>query len=176
MDKIKICKNCQKEFETTRNTRKNVFCGHSCSATYNNQVREPMSEEQKKKISDSLKKAWKETPEKFPHGENHVQNVAKGTKNKYNREMVSILDVSSRTTSKILKRMNLGCCICGWNEGSCDVHHIYGRKIENCDSNENLTYLCPNHHRLVHENKIDKKNLIPLSQFLPDNWKDFYYG
>jgi len=72
MDKIKICKNCQKEFETTRNTRKNVFCGHSCSATYNNQVREP--------------------------------------------------------------------------------------------------------HRLVHENKIEKKDLIPLSKFLPDNWKDFYYG
>ena len=72
--------------------------------------------------------------------------------------------------------MNLGCCVCGWKDGSCDIHHINGKKISNFDLHFNLTYLCPNHHRLAHENKLKKEEMISLDVFLPENWKDYYYG
>lgn len=29
---------------------------------------------------------------------------------------------------------------------------------------------------MVHEGLIDKNNIIPLSEYLPDNWKIYYYG
>jgi hypothetical protein len=174
--KTKKCKNCNEEFEIDRNNRRNVFCCHKCAAEYNNKHRGPMSDNQKEKISISLKNVWKEHPELFPHGENHSQKIGMYTKNKYKKEINSILDVSARTTAKIIKRMNLGCSICDWKDGTCDIHHIYGKKINNHNSHSNLTYVCPNHHRMIHENKIDKSTLITLENFLPPNWRDYYYG
>lgn len=44
------------------------------------------------------------------------------------------------------------CAICGWSEASCDAHHIYGRSSNDISD---LIMLCPNHHRLVHQKKID---------------------
>ena len=48
---IKYCLQCGKELKNRRNT----FCSSSCSATYNNSHRSPMSDETKLKISNSLK-------------------------------------------------------------------------------------------------------------------------
>ena len=36
----------------------------------------------------------------------------------------SIMELSKRTISKILHRSGVGCAICGWNESTCDIHHI----------------------------------------------------
>lgn len=174
--KTKKCKNCDKEFILNNNNRKNIFCGYKCAAEYNNSHREPMPNKTKEKISKSLKTAWKEHRELFAQGETHSQRIGQSTKNKYKIEINSILDVSSRTTTKIIKRMKLGCSICNWNEGSCDIHHINGKKIDDYNSHKNLTYICPNHHRMIHENKIDKSQLITLEDFLPSNWRDYYYG
>lgn len=174
--KTKICKNCSIEFNITKNNRTNIFCSHKCSAEFNNRNRPPMSEEQRAKISESLKKQWLTNPNRFSSGTVHSKRVGSFTKNKYKGNITSILDVSSRTTAKVIKRMNIGCCICGWNEAACDVHHINGRNIPNANSHSNLTYLCPNHHRLAHDGKIDKSILISLETVLPNNWKDYYYG
>lgn len=46
-----FCLNCGKELKN----KKNKFCCSSCSATYNNLKRPPMSDETKKKISEALK-------------------------------------------------------------------------------------------------------------------------
>ena len=68
---------------------------------------------------------------------------SKGSKNKYNKDPKNIYELSTRTITKILKRMtddkNIGCCICGWNESTCDIHHIRGRKINNPNHHSNLT-------------------------------------
>lgn len=133
--------------------------------------------EYRKKVTERLKQAWIEKRENFSCGEKHSKIVGETTKGKYKGDDVnSILEVSKRTASKIIKRLNLKCCVCGWNEGTCDIHHINGKKIENCDSHENLTYICPNCHRLVHENKIEKNKLKTLNEIIPENWLDFYYG
>jgi len=101
---------------------------------------------------------------------------AKGSRGKYKRNPESILDLSARTISKILVRLNLGCSRCGWNEASGDIHHIHGRKITNPDDHSNLTYLCPNCHRLFHRGKIGSNDVVSLDIYIGDKWKDFYYG
>lgn len=70
------CLNCGKEL----NSKQFKFCSNSCSATYNNKLRGPMSDETKSKISNSLKllylnskiknnknKSYKKNSDKSPH-------------------------------------------------------------------------------------------------------------
>lgn len=169
-----ICKECNKEFQTVWN---NIFCSRSCSAKFSNKNRPPISDDIKLKRKEGMIKYWQNHPEKRKKPKNYPAFVGSFTQNKYKgRGIKSILNVSKRTASKILKRLNLGCCICQWKEGSCDIHHINGRKIVNPHSHENLTLLCPNHHRLFHEKKISINDVIPLSKYFPENWKDMYYG
>lgn len=40
------------------------------------------------------------------------------------------------------------CALCGWSEAPCDVAHIIARKAGGEDTLENVTMLCPNHHRM----------------------------
>jgi len=40
------------------------------------------------------------------------------------------------------------CSLCGWDEAPCDVAHIVSRKDGGTDDLENVTMLCPNHHRM----------------------------
>jgi predicted HNH restriction endonuclease len=90
----------------------------------------------------------------------------------------SILSVSSRTVRKIINRLianeNLTCCVCGWSDGSGDLHHIKGKKVKNANSNKNLSYVCPNCHRLIHQKKIDEKLLTPFSEQIGNKWKKYY--
>lgn len=157
------CLNCEKELKKKR--YKTKFCNSSCSATFNNKNR-TMSNEHKERLKKII------TESEIPWS----KIVGISTKGKYKKNIKSILELSSKTVQKIIKRLNLGCSKCGWNEGTCDIHHINGRKIDNPDNHENLSLVCPNCHRLVHENKIKKESLITLKTFLPDNWKDCYYG
>jgi predicted restriction endonuclease len=166
-----ICLECRDEF-TTR--ERNKFCSLHCSTTYNNRLRIP-SEEQKQKVSEKMKLCWVEKRKHLSPDE-HSKTVGAYTKGKYKGEITSILDVSSRTASKILKRLGIGCCICGWKEASCDIHHIDGKKIPNANNHQNLTCVCPNHHRMFHNGKLDKSQFVPLDKYFPDNWKDLYYG
>jgi predicted restriction endonuclease len=48
------------------------------------------------------------------------------------------------------------CCICGWNKGTCDAHHI----ISGINEISNILFLCPNDHRLTHQNIISQEELL----------------
>ena len=176
-DYLKTCKGCRNSFNTKDKRR--IFCSMSCAGKFNNTGR-LLSEETKKKQSESMEKYYVNHPEKLRkdnRGIEYVKFIGFFTKGKFKGKFIeSIASVSKRTTSKILKRLNLGCCVCGWKDGSCDIHHINGRKILDPHNHDNLTLLCPNHHRLFHEKKISKENVIPLSKYFPENWRDFYYG
>ncbi|HRV32245.1 MAG TPA: HNH endonuclease [Candidatus Paceibacterota bacterium] len=91
--------------------------------------------------------------------------------------ITTLYDLSKRTISKILKRMKLPCSKCGWYvEGVVgDIHHILERKNGGTDEHNNLTYVCPNCHRLIHTNKIKISELVNLEDFIGDTWKKFYY-
>lgn len=87
--------------------------------------------------------------------------------------MKTLLELSSRTVRKILARMNLGCSVCGWNEAIGDLHRILPSAKGGSDEHFNLTYLCPNHHRLAHSGKL--LNFVNLESQIGDKWKEFYY-
>lgn len=89
----------------------------------------------------------------------------------------SILDFSKRTVMKILKRMKAKCSICGWNESTCDVHHIVAKKDGGTNEMSNLICVCPNCHRVCHT--TDKYSIDFLKTLSLDKeykkWKDFYH-
>jgi hypothetical protein len=170
-----ICPQCGTQ-KTTPDKRQR-YCSKKCAAKQNNSVREPRSPEQRKKVSESLKKHWADHPEKKRRGMVAALDIAKYTRGKY-RECPpeTILELSKRTVGKIIKRMNIGCSRCNWKEDTCDIHHIYGRKIDNPNKHENLSYLCPNCHRLAQSKKIKPEELISLDNYIGDTWKQFYFG
>jgi predicted nucleic acid-binding Zn ribbon protein len=90
----------------------------------------------------------------------------------------TFLNLSKRTIGKILSRANCVCSICGWNEASCDLHHITPRGKGGTDQFTNLICVCPNCHRKLHvhgERFVTKDELHAKSlQITLPNWIDFY--
>jgi hypothetical protein len=171
---LRKCKNCEETFEINVNNKKSLkrkFCSSSCSASFNNKLRLEPSDEQREKVSESLKQIWL-----VKLKDDWSKKIGETTKGKHNSNVNSIYDVSKRTMQKMIKRLNINCLNCGWDKTTCDIHHINGRKIENCHHHSNLTLLCPNCHRMVHEGKLDKKKLKTLLEVFPENWLDYYYG
>lgn len=167
-----ICKNCNKEFKKKNNRQQ--FCSRSCAAKYNNKARnesgwkpKPHSDEAKAKMLDAANKYWNEHPELKRKKEIRSQ------KGKHKKPK-SILELSKRTISKICRRLNIGCSNCGWNEEICDIHHIIPRREGGIDDHINLTYLCPNCHRLADRKKLIK--LTNLQEYIGEEWKEYYYG
>jgi hypothetical protein len=187
LNKMK-CLKCKKKHNG------NFGSGKYCSLSCANQRK--FSEETKKKISTSLKKNdrklyyWRlkeYTCEKCSQ-QFFFRNISKKAKkhcklcrynaphNKDISKINSIYEFSKRTAIKILYRMDLMKCLrCGWKETTCDIHHILGRKIKNCNNHCNLTVLCPNCHRLVHNKKIDIEEIkkISLDKYLL-GWEKYY--
>lgn len=130
----------------------NRFCSKECANSH------IISEEQKKKISLQVVNFWNK----------------KGRKEKPIKVPKSILDLSKRTISKILSRANQGCMICGWNEATCDIHHIIPRKIGGSNDNDNLVIVCPNCHRKIHCHKLSVPHNINIATLFK-NWTDYYY-
>ena len=133
--------------------------------------------QRRKELSESFKKARQTHPENFEQGSRQGGlSAATNGNSKYVKRLDSLLAASSRTVRKVLKRLGRGCSRCGWSEGVCDVHHIRGRRIVNPDNHNNLSLLCPNCHRLVHEGKLKPEDLVSLADYIGDDWKSHYYG
>lgn len=161
----KICSQCSKEY-VTRETKQR-FCSSSCSATYNNRNKPKLSENTKNQISLSVKKYYEIHPKTKKEKKKRIYE-----KKERVRTINSVL--SLKNLNEIFKRIGLGCSNCGWNESSCQVHHIMGKKISDPDNHDNLSYLCPNCHRLAHEKHI--KNVKTLNEYYKEhgiNWRDF---
>lgn len=192
-----ICKTCGKEFfedwRKDKKTRKKplLFCCKSCAN------KRKITPKQKEKISEGVKKSLEkhfskdcvcEKCGKIFHSKDYSRRLCfeclpttiKHTPS--NKKPKSILEVSKRTISKIVRRMELPCSCCGfYKEGvALDFHHINPRKKGGKDDMSNLTYICPNCHRIAHTDlSLLEKPLVSIEQQLKElnkNWLDFYYG
>lgn len=167
---MKSCERCGKEHDGLYGSGR--FCSESCSRKRNH------SEEDKKRRSDAIKRA------RANGSHDHVNwslAVSRGTTGKFRKIIPnSVFELSRRTVSKIIHRLEkeegIGCCICGWNQGTCHIHHIDGRCVPNPHNHRNLSLLCPNCHCLVHEKKIEKHQLINLVDHIGEMWKKYYFG
>lgn len=144
------CEKCGKLVEKPYGS--NRFCSLRCSCSHS------ISEQQKKKISQQVMSYWDK----------------KGRKYRTPRIPKSILDMSTRTVSKILHRAQRGCMLCGWNEALCDIHHIKPRKEGGTDDNSNLVVVCPNCHRKIHCGKICVLPEVNVENLFK-NWSDYYF-
>lgn len=139
------------------------------------------SNEYRAKVENALKqidhnKAW--TEEKRKEHSKLVGTIVRGiSRSKSNKtELTSMLLLSRRTVTKILARLKASCFSCGWDKTTCDVHHILPVSKGGNDDHSNLTYICPNCHRLVHKGFIDSTSLKTLEQVFGNSWKELYYG
>lgn len=196
-----ICENCGKEHDGKYGSGR--FCSEKCARSFSansnkveaNQKRKItltghiLSDETKQKISDNNGSHKKEIKEKISYSnKKYWENLSEDEKEELNKKrshgrkianfnkLNSICDLSIRTALKILDRMQVGCLICGWDKAHCDIHHIKGRKIEDANNMKNLTYVCPNCHRLIHSGIISESNIISLEDTIGESWKDFYFG
>lgn len=186
------CKICGKLFEiecsensyNKGNYRK--CCSPSCSnkRIHTNDIKEKISSSVKKyyeehKFTYICEKCGREfkSNRTFKKGRHiHCEECIQQRKH-YKENPQSILDLSKRTISKILERANKGCAICGWNESTCDIHHIIERSKGGTNNLENLIVVCPNCHRVIHSNKKYSVEYLTSKNIINDfpNWKDYYY-
>ena len=69
------------------------------------------------------------------------------------KEIMEENKLSKKEAVRIAKKMKLSCALCGWNELPCEVHHIIPQEEGGTDDLDNLIYVCPNCHRILHLDK-----------------------
>jgi predicted restriction endonuclease len=154
----KICKNCGKiievkEGEKPRHVRKKTFCNSSCSATYNNKVRELKRE---KKVVEGLKK---EKKEKFEFLLDMTKNELYDKHGVYYKFRAVVRKHAHYVFNKHITKKE--CLVCGYSN-HVEVCHIKSVSdfdgdslMKEINSIENLIGLCPNHHWEFDNGKID---------------------
>lgn len=167
------CENCDKEHDGSYGTGR--FCQTKCARGFSTKIKR---QEINQKVSTKL--LGKKFPDRPKLSEIDILKRKEERKfSSYNSkvELSSILDVSSRTSRKILIRMKLPCTACGWYiEGvGCDIHHIVPRSSGGSNDHSNLAYICPNCHRLVHSGLIKSEDLVSFQDIVGDDWKQFYF-
>ena len=164
---IRTCKFCGKML----NKSQKVFCSQSCSAKYNNKFISRKTKESRTCVvcgkdfmcSVHVKKC------------NSVCDDCKKHNRPHNKEAKFILDYSKRTVTKILKRSGHGCEICGWNDETCDIHHITPVSKGGTNEHDNLIIVCPNCHRKCHNNRFSEDFLRSKSiKNTFKDWKTYY--
>jgi 5-methylcytosine-specific restriction endonuclease McrA len=165
----KKCENCDNDHDGNYGSGR--FCSNKCARGFSTKnKRQEINEKVSKKLLG------------YDDGLTKQQRIQQKIANKHasyirETEITTLKQLSSRTVIKILKRMKLSCSNCNWfvDGAICDLHHIVERKNNGTDEHNNLCYICPNCHRLVHSGLIDSKKLINLHDYIGDEWKKYYY-
>jgi hypothetical protein len=144
------CLQCGIEHTVPWNRRNCKFCSRKCSARY--------------RMSNLISRS------------NFLEQTKFSKKGRYNLNPQSIFDLSPQTRFKVISRLKLACFICGWDLARCDLHHINGKDVDDPHVHSNLTYVCPNCHRLIHRGVINVETIPTLETMLKDTWKNAYYG
>jgi len=148
----RVCKNNDYEISPSRIKINDYIC-KPCSNEQTKIRRANMSDSQRIAVKTSQLK-WRTRNKKTPKLYNRDCK-------KCNSHFVSTIHnkvyCSNACSDKneINKCKAYGCSRCGWKEGTCDIHHINGRKVDNFDELWNLSYLCPNCHRIAHNDGFD---------------------
>ena len=191
-----ICENCGKEHDGSYGSGR--FCSKYCSISWSNKHRTSDRSLINKHISEGVRKYNEANPKQIIYYHYICEKCGKefeSTKIKNGRHihcnnckrkvvhfqdvnsLTSIADCSKRTITKILERANKGCSICGWNESTCDIHHIIPKSQGGTNEHNNLIIVCPNCHRIIHTS--DKYSIEFLQEHSMEqqfnDWKNYYY-
>lgn len=148
----KTCGFCDKKFDAEMREIKRgnaKFCSRSCSVSNLNKLRISVKlicqNEECIKEYLSKNKNSKYCSTRCSNRSRLLRSGYKGnTRNKIKRDIINYIGSN-----------NFKCFICGWDEDSCDIHHILPKSKGGKDDFSNLSVLCPNHHRLADRKKLN---------------------
>ena len=162
-NKTVICKECGKEYsipmhEYNRKIEEgsNFFCSRSCAAKFNNKA---FPKRQKNAKEEAKKKEKKQPCRDFELG----RYVGYEEKEKYVTTKCSQIRKDARRFMDIESKQEKVCYYCKNHEfdNILEVHHKIGilefdrhTKISEINSDSNLVWLCPNHHKMVERGLI----------------------
>jgi len=67
--------------------------------------------------------------------------------------------VMQRIKSKTKQERGNRCQVCSWEQATCDVHRIIPESQGGENIPDNLIVVCPNCHRLAHNNELSEQQL-----------------
>lgn len=146
----KICQTCKKPFyadskEVNRGNGK--YCTQSCAS--------------KAPKSLKYKQICKHCGQSFNSASKNAKYCSNSCKQKNYREKQKSLNLEAKSIKyyyKIFK--DIPCEICSWKETSRDLHHIIEVSEGGLTEINNLISVCPNCHRMIHNNLISKDSLL----------------
>jgi hypothetical protein len=95
---------------------------------------------------------------------NLPMNMEEGTKNHYIRGELDFKHANKDSWSLAVRQFfGDKCMICGWEESSCDAHHIHAKSKGGENTLQNAIILCPNHHRLANIGKLVPEYLLDIT-------------
>jgi len=176
--RTKSCVYCDGDFETINPNQ--VYCSHRCAGFGNNAMRgngQPLSKEHKRKISDSLKRRNKGRSNPQKGSKEHSLKVGNSTIGKYRKTPpMSIMELSTRTRTKVIQRLEIGCSQCGYDRCIGHLHHIQGKKVKDADQHRNLSYVCSRCHDEIHAGLIPLNDIVTFETQVGQRWLDCYFG
>lgn len=151
----RTCKNCGKEDRIVKNkAERSPFCGHSCSASFNNRLREKKIKYCllcNSKITSSENKYCSHNCSTQHRKQSLIQRWLDG---EYKLAIGANGNVTGSIRNYLIEQANNRCSRCGW----CEVNHVTGKvplTVDHVDGNlnnadpKNLKVLCPNCHSLT---------------------------
>jgi hypothetical protein len=173
------CEKCDKEFKILKSAydkseNKHFFCSHSCSASYNNAKKEKKKKSYNKcPICGNLKYYKSEVCSDCRNKEKRkIKDRTLGLfidGKKYLTSKCSEIRKDARRTIEESKKEKV-CAYCHNHEfdNILEVHHIKGilefdreATIAEINNEDNLIWLCPNHHKMLEMGLIELPNRTP---------------
>lgn len=136
----KVCLKCGKIIPYEEKKYKNKFCSSSCSASYNNHLRDGMSEEQRIKISFSLK-------EHYSHNDKVLEKDDKS----------EIKDKHYDSSKRCLKSRI--CVVCGK-----EYFHLRGKYTKNGSTKKCCSETCSNELLKNRKKYLSEETILKLSK------------
>jgi hypothetical protein len=155
----KTCRFCEEKFQAPLKEHKRGnanFCSLSCGASWNNSQR---------KVYAFI---CKECQTEFKSFSNHAKYCSKKCQQRYrNRNSSGKYKYRYHINNTINKLTSTSLCSnCGWDQSTCDIHHIIERKNGGTDDLNNLVIVCPNCHRLIHQGKLNPVTIKNVKEIL----------
>lgn len=159
----KQCKFCGKVLPWSK--RDNVFCDHSCAASYNRRGRTSRVSLYCLNCGKKLTKKSKRSHfcNNTCYSEYNRKSYIERWKRGEETGMSGSCSISRILRDYLINESNQSCQVCGWGEVNphtkkipLQIHHIDGDCTNN--SPENLQVLCPNCHSLTHNYGSRNKN------------------
>ena len=167
LKEIKKCENCEKEFKCLISEDRK-FCSHSCSATFNNKLREKILKTFICKNCNKELNIRKNGGGVYCSHKCHREYEYKESIIEWKKGNLKGYRGKAKGTSKwlrryLLEKYNNTCHKCGWNElhpvdgrPLVEINHIDGNAENN--SEENLEVICPNCHSMTPNFRARNKN------------------